>query len=304
VRTHTRRAFLQSTWKLGLAVTAASILPRDTRANAMELPAGIQLYSVREDMARDTPATLKQLRKIGFVEVETAGFGNYTAKEFRALLDEAGLRAPSAHLKLTPADFATMFDDAHALGAAFAVSSSLWTAMYPPSGVGSPMAPLGQDGFKQLAEAMNDLGGKAKVAGLQYTYHNHNYEFVRMPDGGYGYDILITGTDPTLVKFEADCGWMCAAGADPVTYFQKYPGRFKMIHVKEFQPISAPSTSLSGPTRPKGTDLGEGFIDYRRIFAAGAAAGIEHAFSEQEEPYPVSQMASAEAAFRFLKSAF
>jgi sugar phosphate isomerase/epimerase len=124
-----------------------------------------------------------------------------------------------------------------------------------------------------------------------------------MPDGGYGYDLLLNHTDADLVKFEVDCGWMCAAGADPVAYFKQHPGRFRMIHVKEFQPVSAPSTSLSGPSRPKGTDLGEGFIDYKPIFAAGKASGIEHAFSEQEDPFPVSQMASAQAAFRFLQQA-
>lgn len=301
----TRRAFLQSTGKLGLALFAGTGLSRFAEAEAMGLPPGIQLYSVRDDMAKNVPATLKKLRSIGYVEVEPAGFGKYSAKEFRALLDDAGLRAPSAHLKLTPTDLSPQFEDANALGAHYAVSSSLQTAMHPPeNSPGKPrgMAPLGADGFKRLADAMNDIGAKARAAGLQYAYHNHNYEFEKMPDGTFGYDILIHRTDPGLVKFEADCGWMCAGGADPASYFLKYPGRFKMVHVKEFQPMAAPSTSLSGPSRPKGTDLGQGFIDYRPIFAAGRKAGIEHAFSEQEEPFPVSQMASAEAAFRFLKA--
>lgn len=303
----TRRAFLKSTGKLGLALFAGTVFSRSAAAEAMGLPPGIQLYSVRDDMAKNTPATLKKLRAIGYVEVEPAGFGKYSAREFRTLLDDAGLRAPSAHLKLTPTDFASSFDDANALGAHFAVSSSLQTAMHPPvataAGQRPAMAPLGPDGFKRLAESMNNIGRKAKAAGLQYAYHNHNYEFEKMPDGTYGYDILVNGTDADLVKFEVDCGWMCAGGAAPATYFRKYPGRFKMVHVKEFQPMSAPSTCLSCPTRPKGTDLGKGFIDYRPIFAAGKAAGIEHAFSEQEAPFPVSQMASAEAAFRFLHSA-
>jgi sugar phosphate isomerase/epimerase len=162
------------------------------------------------------------------------------------------------------------------------------------------MAPLGLDGFTRLAEQMNDIGTKAKAAGLQYAYHNHNYEFEKMPDGSFGYDILVHNTDHDLVKFEIDCGWMCAGGADPVAYFTRYPGRFKMIHVKEFQAMNGPSTSLSGAGRPQGTDLGQGFIDYKRIFAAGRKAGIEHAFSEQENPFPVSQMASAKVAYEFL----
>jgi sugar phosphate isomerase/epimerase len=309
MQSHTRRDFIRFAGNAGLALGAGAMFPRLAKADAMGLPPGIQLYSVRTDFAKDTPGTLKELREIGFLEVETAGFGSYSAKEFRALLDDAGLKAPSAHLKLTLTSFAPLFDDANTIGAHYATSSSLQTALHPPSTAGlapgqrSTMEPLGLDGFKKLADAMNDLGGKAKAAGLQYAYHNHNYEFEKMPDGSYGYDVLVNNTDHELVKFEIDCGWMCAAGANPVTYMTKYPGRFRMLHIKDFQPMGAPSISLSGPARPKGTDLGQGFIDYKPIFAAGKSAGIQHAFSEQEEPFPVSQMASAKVAYIFLHAA-
>jgi sugar phosphate isomerase/epimerase len=309
MQTHTRRAFLQSAGSVGLAATLDASFPRLLKADAMGLPPGIQLYSVRTDIARDTPGTLKQLRTTGFVEVETAGFGRYSAKEFRGMLDDAGLRVPSAHLRLTPTSCGPAFDDAHTLGAHFATSSSLQTSLHPPNLAGlapgqrPTMELLGLDGFKKLADAMNDIGRQAKAAGLEYAYHNHNYEFEKMPDGGYGYDVLVNATDADIVKFEIDCGWMSVAGADPVAYMRRYAGRFRMIHVKEFQPVSAPVTRLFGPERPKGTDLGTGFIDYSRIFAAGREAGIEHAFAEQEDPFPVSQMASAQAAFRFLRQA-
>ena len=225
------------------------------------------------------------------------------------MLGDAGLKAPSAHLKLTPTSFASLFEDANVIGAHYATSSSLQTAINPTNtanlvpGQRPATTSLGLDGFKRLAEAMNDLGSKAKAAGLQYAYHNHNYEFEKMLDGSYGYDVLVNNTDHELVKFEIDCGWMCAAGADPVAYMTTYPGRFKMIHVKEFQPMSSSSISLSGPARPKGTDLGQGFINYKRIFAAGRTAGIQHAFAEQEDPFPVSQMASAKVAYSFLHAA-
>lgn len=309
MRRYSRRELLKYSAEAATIFAMDGVFPALARANAMGLPPGIQLYSVRDDMAKDVPKTLQQLREIGFLEVETAGFGNYTAKQFRKLIDDAGLKVPSAHLKLTPAFYAPLFEDANALGAQYATSSSLQTALHPPSTAGlapgqrATMPPLGLDDFKRLAEAMNDIGEKAKSAGLQYAYHNHNYEFQRMADGSYGYDVLVRNTDHELVKFEIDCGWMCAAGANPVSYFKAYPGRFRMIHVKEFQPMSAPSTSLSGPTRPKGTDLGSGFIDYAPIFAAGRAAGIQHAFSEQEEPFPISQMDSARAAYAFLHAA-
>jgi sugar phosphate isomerase/epimerase len=309
VRLSTRRHFLANTRSLAVAGVACSILPRAAWADAMGLPPGIQLYTIRDLLAKDAPGALKQLQEIGFREVETAGFGKYSAADFRKLLDDAGLKCPSAHVDLSKPDLGPVFADVHALGAQYATSSSLATSNMPRPAPGTPrgsmprMGLLGLDGFTKLAAQMNEIGKKAKAAGLQYAYHNHNYEFEKMPDGSYGYDVLVKNTDHGLVKFEIDCGWMCVAGASPVHYFQTYPGRFKMIHVKDFQPVSQPSTSLSGPERPKGANLGTGFIDYKPIFAAGKKAGIQHAFSEQEEPYPVSSLESAKADYAFLHAA-
>ena len=308
MKLHSRREFLAGTSTLGLAAAATAMLPRMAWSEAMGLPPGIQLYTVRDQLPKDTPGTLKLLYQIGFREVETAGFGKYSVKEFRGLVDDAGLKVPSAHVDLAKEDLGPVFEDVHSLGAQFATSSSLWTSMVPRPPAGSPrpaggmprMTPLGTEGFTKLAAKMNEIGKKAKAAGLQYAYHNHNYEFEKMPDGSFGYDILINQTDHDLVKFEVDCGWMCAGGANPITYFQKYPGRFKMIHVKEFEDLGRPTTSLAD--RPQGTDLGKGFIDYKPIFVAGKKAGIEHAFSEQENPFPISQIESAKAAFAFLKA--
>ena len=284
------------------------MLPSFAMADPMGLPPGIQLYAVRDRLARDTPGALKELHDIGYREVETAGFGKYSVADFRKMLDDNGLKVPSAHLNLAAPDLGPAFADAHALGASFATSSSLATSNMPRPPAGTPpaqrprMAPLGLDGFTKLAAQMNDIGTKARTAGLQYAYHNHNYEFEKMPDGSYGYDVLVKNTDKDLVKFEIDCGWMSVAGANPIDYFKMYPGRFRMIHVKEFQAVTSPSTSTGGPDRPKGTNLGAGFIDYKPIFAAGKHAGIQHAFSEQEEPYPVSSLESAKVDYTFLHS--
>ena len=301
---YSRREFLARSRNLGLAAAATVMLPRLAWSEAMGLPPGIQLYTVREELPKDTPGTLKKLHEIGFREVETAGFGKYSVKEFRQLLDDAGLKAPSAHLNMGSPELGPVFEQANILGAHFATSSSLATSNLPRRAAGAArgprpaMAPLGAAGFTKLAAQMNEIGKKAKAAGLQYAYHNHNYEFEKMPDGTFGYDILVNETDHDLVKFEIDCGWMCAGGAAPIAYFKKYPGRFKMIHVKEFESLGRPTISLSD--RPKGLDLGQGFIDYKPIFAAGKKAGIQHAFSEQEDPFPISQMASAKAAYAFL----
>ena len=276
---------------------AGGAFPRLAWGNPMGLPIGIQLYTVRDSLQADAAGTLNKLRTIGFREVETAGFAGRSAKEFRGLLDAAGLACPSAHLKFDAADLGPIFADAHALGVTYATSSILPLNLHRAD----PLAPLALDDFKKLAQLMNEIGEKARSAGLQYAYHNHNVEFVKLPDGRYGYDLLLQATDAGLVKFEADCGWMTVAGADPVTYFERYPGRFRMIHVKDFRAIGHPVTSLRGPERPAGAELGQGSIQYERIFAAGKAAGVQHAFAEQEGPYVPSELAAAQVDYDFLK---
>ena len=122
-----------------------------------------------------------------------------------------------------------------------------------------------------------------------------------MPDGNPGYDILLKESDPELVKFEVDCGWMTVAGYNPPTYFSKYPGRFRMLHIKDFKPTEHPTTSLMGPERPGGADLGAGFVDYKPIFAGAKSAGIQHIFMEQEAPFAVSQLESAKVDIAYLQ---
>ncbi len=193
VTIRTRRQFLAASRNFAAAAATAAVLPRMAWASPMGLPIGIQLYAVRDRIAKDTPGALKELHDIGYREVETAGFGKYSPAEFRKLLDDAGLKAPSCHLNLNAADLGPAFTDAHTIGAQYATSSSLATGNLPPRPAGAPrmeMQPLGLDGFTKLAEQMNGIGAKAKAAGLQYAYHNHNYEFEKMPDGSYGYDVL------------------------------------------------------------------------------------------------------------------
>ena len=294
------------------AVAACAAIPSLVHAQAADaslFPPGIQLYAVRDPLASDAPGTLKALRTMGYSEVETAGFGKHTAPQLRQMCDEAGLRVPSAHLPFQNApDLPALFAQAHELGARFAVSSILYDIFGPGNQMPTrpidqlpPMAAIGMDGFKKMAVHMNYIGTQAKAAGLQYAYHNHNFVFERMPDGRFGYDVLLTETDPELVKFEIDCGWATIGGADPVQYFTRYPDRFRMLHVKDFK-ARILSTSLFGPNRPTGVELGHGFIDYKPILAAAKKAGIAHAFAEQEAPYIHSQLASAQVSYDYLRS--
>jgi sugar phosphate isomerase/epimerase len=283
-----RRQFLLSSG-LGVAALASYGLPRLARAAPLDKRPGSQLYTINEAMRADPAGSLKRLRQIGFVEVESAGFGSLSAKQFRGLLDDAGVSCPSAHLQFDVDNLGRAFDDAHALGATYAVCSIMRSlvlgAKAPKEALKTGMS---LDEAKRTAELANRIGDSAQRAGLQFTYHNHNFEFADVGGGAIGYDLLLKQTDPKLVKFQIDCGWMIFAGHDPVEYFKTYPHRFPMIHVKDFLPRA------SGDTDMRGAELGHGTVDYKPIFAAGAKAGLQHYFVEQEGPF--ARMSPLEAA--------
>lgn len=274
------------------------------RPSSKKQPAGIQLYMIKDALEKDPAGTLKKVAAIGYEEVETAGLANLSASEFRKLIVEAGLQCPSAHLYFGFQDTAKLLDDAKGLGVQYVVSSVLLSNPPPISGSGisdsdfsavlKALNGMTLDDFKKVAALANHIGGEAKKVGLQYAYHNHNFEFRDQGAGKTGYSILLDETDPELVKFEADCGWMVAAGQDPVKYLEKYPGRYRMIHVKDFLPGSKPTTTLGDPNGPKSTELGQGGIHYEPVFAAAKHAGIEHYFVEQEPPF--TDMTPLEAA--------
>jgi len=255
-------------------------------------PAGIQLYAVKDSLAADPAATLCRLREIGYREVESAGFAGLTARDFRRLLDDNALVAPSAHLDFS--NPAAAFDDAHALGAQYAASGSL-RALIP----GAHNGGMTLEEAHRTAELASHLGEQARRAGLQYVYHNHNFEFASQGDT-IAYDVLLAETDPALVQFEIDCGWMVVGGRNPIDYFKRYPGRFPMIHVKDFLPLPDPFAGASGA--PPGAELGHGIIDYRPIFAAAEKAGLKHYFVEQEGPFTrMSQLEAARQAYDYIR---
>ena len=299
MKTMSRRKFLVRSGGLGAAAAAFAWLPRNAHPNPLGRPVGIQLYAVNAAMQQDPAGTLKKIREIGFGEVETAGFGKLSAREFRKLLDDAGLVCPSGHLPFDTDNLGATFDDAHALGAHYVASGSLRSSLRPPPG---PTPAMTLDEAKQTAELANRIGEKAKQAGLQYAYHNHDFEFADQ-GGTICYDILLRETDPQLVKFEIDCGWMVVGGRNPIDYFKKYPNRFPLIHVKDFLPPSDKAADAgSAPAHP-GAELGRGMIDYKPIFAAAEKAGLQHYFAEQEGPFVrMSQLQAAQQAYAYLHS--
>lgn len=265
---------------------------------------GIQLWAVNTEMTGHPARTLQALRTIGYQEVEFAPVGKSTPAELRKLMDEANLACPSAHLDFLDGDTEQLFEQAHLLRAQYATSSLLrW-------GTGKLLSPVLEpktramtlDDAKRTADLANAVGEKARRAGLRYVYHNHAFEFVDQGGGAVGYDLLLEQTDPDLVQFELDCGWVRVAGYDPVHYLQRFPGRFPMLHIKDFLPATRERTEASAGVLHPGAELAHGFINYEPIVAAGRAAGVKHYFTEQERPFTrMSQLEAARVNYQHMR---
>lgn len=287
-----RRTFL--TGCAGLAATFA--LP--ARGASSRFPIGLQLYTVAAEIAKDLPGTLKAVHDIGYREVETAGFAGLSVTEFRKRLDDAGLTCVSCHLPLADGELQRQFDSAHALGAHFVVAATMSN-----SKTGKNAADIAGAGdraaFDAMTQDMNRIGAAAAKAGLQFAYHNHDFEFKKFGDGQMAYDLLLKQTDKDLVKLEIDCGWMVLGGHDPIATMRRNPGRVRMLHIKDFAPTTArPSTTTEGH---QGTELGRGFIDYKPVLAEARRAGVQHYFVEQEPPFvEMPALAAAKADFDYL----
>ncbi len=252
-------------------------------ANALGLPIGLQLYSVRDLLPIDYDGTLRQLGRLGYQEVEAAGFFGRSAKEVRLAMDHAGMRCVSAHYPLK--DLLPKVDEViqfgKDLGLSYIVCAAPW--LKDPSSVKDPGSRAARDAmtlddWRWNAEQFNRIGERVNAAGMHFAYHNHTAEF-RSENGVVFYDEVLRATDPAKVSMEMDCGWVVIGGKNPADYLNRYPKRFSMLHVKDFK-ISA-ATTASAP--PPSTEMGHGTIDYHPIFEAAKKAHIEHAFVEQEE---------------------
>ncbi len=299
----TRRVFLGRAGSLAAVTAMGAAMPRFASASPLHLPIGIQLYVVNADLNKDAEATIKQLATIGYKEVETAGFGSVkSAAALRKILDDNGIKCPSAHLQFDVNNLNKAFDDAHTLGCTYATTSvpkQVLNSAYPEQRTGM-LAPLTPDQFKQMAEVLNKVGASAKASGLRLGVHNHTMEFAPM-DGKPGYDYLIAHTDKDKVYFEIDCGWISVAGYKPSEFVNRYPGRVRMLHIKDF--VAIEKGASTGPNSPKGAEIGTGVVNYKEIFASLKGKGIEHIFVEQEGPYSrMPAMQAAEVDYKYLSS--
>jgi sugar phosphate isomerase/epimerase len=278
-----RRQFLRSA-SAATAGTAFAFRGMPAHATPLGLPLGLQLYSVREQLAKDYDGTLKQLASLGYREVEAAGFYDRTPDQVRSSLRAAGLRMPSAHYSATVLQ--QTFDDTLAFGKALGLEYIVcsFPAIKDPSRLKgknfrSQVEAFTLEDYRWNAENFNVWGKKVKAAGMQFGYHNHTMEFTSL-GGTTGFDEMVRLTDPSLVTFEMDCGWVSVGGGDPAKLLRKYPTRISMLHIKDFKPTDHPASVVNPPAA---AELGRGTVQFRPIFEAAAKSGhIRHMFVEQE----------------------
>lgn len=239
-------------------------------ANAQQKIGGLALYTVRNNMGEDAKATLTAVAEAGYKNIEAAGyrdgkFYNMAPQDFKRLLKETGLTPISSHqggVTLENAD--TMIADVKAVGFKYFVI---------------PVPPMGlRDDHEQLATVLAVLGEKCHKAGLKLLYHNHDFEFKKSDDGIVTIDYLLENTDSKYVNFQMDLYWVVKAGKDPLAYFDKYPGRFKMWHVKDM--------NAEGKFAP----VGKGQINFSKILAQKKLSGMKYYMVEQDNTFDLTPL--------------
>ncbi|MBV8253723.1 MAG: sugar phosphate isomerase/epimerase [Chitinophaga sp.] len=286
---------------IGLAGTfaAAGLVPSwASAAIAPKYKMGLQLYSLNTEMKQNPRDTLKQVASFGYQEVETYGFNhggnkfywNMEPAAFHDLLQEFNLTTSSGHYDIdkfllpgvTVDERKKYLDDcikgAKVLGQQYIV----WPWLDPQ--LRNP------ESFRLLAQTLNEMGEQVKQAGLQLLYHNHNFEF-EAHNGKTGYDIILSQTDPDLVKLELDLYWAIWSGQDPQHLFSLQPGRFVIWHIKDMD-----------KTNPDlHTVVGDGSIDFNKILPYAKRAGLKHLFIEQGNNYVPSALQCVAKSARFVK---
>lgn len=270
----TRRSFLKTS-----AVLSAGLLVAPKLFAYDKGYIGLQLYTVRDAMAKDPAGTLAKVAKVGYNSVEGA---TYTGSElfygmdgasFSKVLKDNGLVMLSSHYRLGEDleggkpmkgtilnDWNKAVDDAAALGIKYMICAWL-----------SPTERGYLDHYKKIAGDLNTAGQICKNAGIQLCYHNHDFEFIQQ-DGKYPYQMLLSNSDPDLVKMEMDMYWMTKAKQDPMTLFAQYPGRFPLWHLKD----------MDNTPKQMFTEVGNGIIDFKAIFKHAKQAGLKYFFVEQD----------------------
>ena len=256
----TRREFLLQSSALTLGTM---LVPSITLANNASHKFGVQLYSFRNEMAKDAIGTLKQIAAIGIKEIETArsNKGHYyglSPKEMKSVCDDLGMNLKSGHVALD-GNWQRTMNEAVDSGQEYLICSSM------------PSRGQTVDNYLKVAEKFNEAGEACKKLELKFGYHNHAYEFESENDQVL-YNVLLDNSDPNLVHMELDLGWVIMGGKDPLDYFKAYPGRFPLWHLKDMD-----------MEKKESTEFGKGGLDIALMMQNQKASGVKHIFIEQEE---------------------
>lgn len=284
-----RRSFILNS---SMAAAAALLVPSFACVASDKKSVGLQLYSLRDELPKDVKGTIAKIAKAGFAAVETYGFSikdqfwGLTPAEFKKLLDDNGLTAPSGHYGL-----GSYLTDGNTeeLKAAIAAAKVLGSEYVTIPWLDESIRKSADD-YKKIAVKINEAGKLAKEAGIRLAYHNHNFEFDKQGDTT-GYEILLKGTDKNLVDFELDLYWVVRSGNDPIKLFKENPGRFTMWHVKD---MDKANPALNA-------EVGTGSINFKPIFADAKLSGMKHFFVEHETNYKPNPMESVAASCAYIK---
>jgi sugar phosphate isomerase/epimerase len=288
----TRRSFVKTSAVLSAGLLAA---PRLFAYDKKYI--GLQLYTVRDAMQVNPATALANVAQIGYNSVEGATytgdekFYGMNAKAFKQMLKKNGLVMISSHYRLGEEqtdgkdtqgtmlhDWGKAVDDAAEVGLKYMVCAYLSN---PERG--------SLDHYKKLADDFNKAGERCKKAGIQFCYHNHDFEFIQQ-DGKYPYQTLLTNTDKNLVKMEMDLYWVTKAKQDPIALINENPGRFPLFHVKDMD--NTPSGMF--------TEVGHGIIDFKKIFTHAEKAGMKYFFVEQDKT-PGDPFVSIKQSYDYIK---
>ena len=226
------------------------------------IPLALQLYTVRDETARDFTGTIRRVAEMGYDGVEFAGYGGLTAEEMHSLLTEVGLRAYSSHVRLD------------------ALEQQLDEEIAYCKQIGSPylflpwLAPdmRNEESIRVLAPRLNTFGKRCQEQGITFGYHNHDFEFATLPDGTRLLDLLLSQTDPALVSLELDVYWAAYAGVSPASILERYAGRVPAIHVKDMTPDR------------HFTEVGDGTLNLAQLLPVAEKSGTKVFIVENDAP--------------------
>lgn len=250
---------------------------------------GLQLYSIRDSIGKDVPGSIKKVADMGYKFVEPAGYGDgkfygMEPADFKALCEKNGIYVLSSHTGRQLPDSTNYEEtmawwdqciDAHvAVGAKFIVQPSMGRSAYESI-----------EGLQQWCEYFNTIGEKCNAKGIRFGYHNHDREFTTLFGDTILYDYMLQNTDPAKVMFQLDLYWCVEGGKNPVDYFNKYPGRFELWHIKDKEEVGA-----------------SGMMDFEAIWTARDVSGMKYGIVEVEK-YNFDQFTSCRKSLEFLNAA-